>query len=116
LVSNYLQGSSTSVGASVSGAFNISNNNIQSTNITSTDNGGGGGPFIALNSVNGSSDWSFTQGELNSGSGKWYPKVTNSSHGKNNLVSAFTTTIGVSTPTPIVAVPPSILMIYIIKT
>jgi hypothetical protein len=116
LVNNYIQGSSTSTGASISGAFSVSNNNIDFTTISPTTIGTN--LPVVFNSPNGINDWSYLKGTPSGDGGAnfWAPRTNNTNKNGSNLVNAFQTNIGVSTPTPIVAKPPSISMRYLIKT
>ena len=91
LVDSYIQGSSTSVGATISGAFT---------------------------SPNGIADWAYQKGDP-SGDGSvnvWTPRCLNSAKNGTNIINSFQTNIGVGVPTPIVAKPPSLSMRYLIKT
>jgi len=118
LLNKFIQGSTTSAGGSTSGNFTISNSNIQSATITSTDLGSGS-PYVAFNTSSGISDWSYYKGKA-SGDGSvnvWTPVTTSTgTRGGTNLVSAFNTTIGTATPTPLIGTVPSLLLMYIIKT
>jgi len=118
LLNKFIQGSTSSSGGSTNGNFTISNSNIQSATISSTDLGGGA-PYVAFNTSNGIADWSYYKGKA-SGDGSvnvWTP-ITNSTgvRGGTQLVNAFNTTIGTATPTPLIGTVPSLLMMYIIKT
>jgi len=118
LVNNFIKGATQSVGATESGLFTISNSNIQSATISSTDLGGGS-PFVAFNTDGGISNWSYYKGKA-SGDGsvnQWAPITTaTGTRSGTNLVSAFNTTIGTATPTAITGNVPNYLMRYIIKT
>jgi hypothetical protein len=118
LVNNFIKGATQSAGATESGLFTISNNNITAATITSNDKGSGA-PFVAFNTANGIADWTYYKGKA-SGDGSadvWTP-VTTTTGTKNGtqLVNAFDTTIGVAVPTPITGSVPCYLMRYIIKT
>jgi microcystin-dependent protein len=118
LLNKFIQGSVSSANIATSGNFTVSNNNISATAITSTDLGGSA-PYVAFNTANGISDWTYYKGKA-SGDGnanQWTPvALTTGTKGGTNLVSAFNTTIGVATPTPLIGTVPSLLMMYIIKT
>ena len=116
LLNKFIQGSTSSAGGSTSGNFTVSNNNIQLANVTSTTPSGN--IPIALNTPSGISNWSMYKGKA-SGDGsanQWTPVTNSSSANGSNLVDAFTTPVGVSTPTPLIGTVPSLLMQYIIKT
>jgi microcystin-dependent protein len=119
LVNNFIKGATQSVGATESGLFTISNNNIQAATITSTDLGSSGNPFVAFNTNGGIGSWSYYKGQA-SGDGSvnvWTAVTTaNTLRSGTNLVSAFNTTIGTATPTAITGNVPNYLMRYIIKT
>jgi microcystin-dependent protein len=118
LVNNFIKGATQSVGATESGNFVVTNNNITAATISSTDLGGGV-PYVAFNTANGISDWTYYKGKA-SGDGSanvWTPVTTQTgAKGGTNLVSAFNTTIGVAVTTPITGNVPNYLMRYIIKT
>jgi microcystin-dependent protein len=118
LINNFIKGATQSVGATESGLFTISNSNIQSATITSTDLGGGA-PYVAFNTSSGISNWTYYKGKA-SGDGSvnvWTPVTTSTgTRGGTDLVSAFNTTIGTATPTPLTGNVPNYLMRYIIKT
>ena len=118
LVNNFIKGATQSVGATESGTFTISNSNIQSATITSTDLGSGA-TYVAFKTANGIADWTYYKGQA-SGDGSvnvWTP-LTTTTGTKNgtNLVNAFNTTIGTATPTALTGNVPNYLMRYIIKT
>ena len=118
LVNNFIKGATQSVGATESGNFTISNSNIQSATISSTDLGGGN-PYVAFNTNGGIGSWTYYKGKA-SGDGSvnvWTPVTTaTGTRGGTDLVSAFNTTIGTATPTPLTGNVPNYLMRYIIKT
>ena len=116
LVNNYIQGSSTSVGATISGAFTITNSNIQLTAISASSVPGN--TPVVFNSPNGIGDWAYQKGNPSGDSSAdvWTPRCLNSSKNGANLINSFQTNIGVGVPTPIVAKPPSLSMRYLIKT
>ena len=116
LVSKFIQGSTTNAGTTAGGSLTISNSNISATSLTSVKVGTQ--TPIVFNSATGISDWQYLKG-LPSGDGTqnyWFPNTNNSTHNGTNLTSAFTTTIGVASPTPVNPVPSSYLMVYLIKT
>jgi microcystin-dependent protein len=119
LVSKYIQGSATSAGATTSGNFTISNNNIQSIAIAPAASTLVS-PNISIiqSSPNGINDWGWLKGKPSGDSSvdAWFPYTSNGTRQTTTLPSAFTTTIGTATPTPITGSVPSLLMMYLIKT
>jgi microcystin-dependent protein len=119
LVSKYIQGSATSAGATTSGNFTISNSNIQSTAIAPVASALVS-PNISIiqSSPNGINDWGWLKGKPSGDSSvdAWFPYTSNGTRQTTTLPSAFTTTIGTATPTPITGSVPSVLMMYLIKT
>jgi microcystin-dependent protein len=120
LVQNFIKGDNQSTGATESGLFTISNNNIQLVNITSIASpvSPAGNIPICLNSPNGIADWYMYKGKASGdGSVNQFTPVTSSSNANGTqLVSSFTTPIGVAVPTAITGSVPCYLMRYIIKT
>jgi len=117
LVNNFIKGATQSVGATESGLFTISNNNITAATISSTDLGGAN-PYVAFNTTGGISGWTYYKGQA-SGDGSvnvWTPVTTAGTRNGTNIVNAFNTTIGTATPTAITGNVPNYLMRYIIKT
>ena len=114
LLNKFIQGSTTSLGGATTGDFTISNNNISATSITST---AVGQTAVTFNSPSGIGNWAYQKGTPSGdGSTSHYTPWSNSnSSNGSNLVDAFTTTIGVAVPTPLIGTVPSLLMIYIIK-
>ena len=115
LLNKFIQGSVSSANVGTTGDFTISNNNISATSVSST---AVGQTPIVFNSPSGIGNWNYIKG-IPSGDGSqnyWCPLNNSSSSNGSNLVDAFTTPIGVSTPTPLIGTVPSLLMMYIIKT